>query len=234
MNSYISSGCKLLDALLDGGFPRGRLVQVYGRKFVGKTTLALQIALVNAEKGLKTIFIDTGQAYLPHRLSQMIKQRNEKDLEQISFIKAKSFKSQLKIIDKINFYITPKTCAIIVDNISQHYLTKRLKSKDQKNMTLGRLLAYQIASLNYIAEGHNIAVMVTNNGYFKKADKEYVPVARRIMEKYSDIILLLEHDAVKPSARKIILKKKLLDKEYPSLTKTAFFTRVSLTEEGLI
>ncbi|MFX0163215.1 MAG: ATPase domain-containing protein [Candidatus Hodarchaeota archaeon] len=234
MDGYISSGCMLLDALLDGGFPRGKLVQVYGRKFVGKTTLALQVAIINAEKGLKTIFIDTGQSYLPHRLSQMIKKRREEDLEQIFFIKAKSFKNQLKIIDKINFYITPKTCAVIVDNVSQHYLRERLKSKDRKDMALGRLLAYQMASLNYIAEAHNIAVMVTNNGYFKKTEKEYVPVARRIMEKYSDIILLLKHDDAKSNLRKIILKKRLLDKQYPSLVKTAFFTRISLTEEGLI
>ncbi len=234
MDGYISSGCKLLDALLDGGFPRGKLVQVYGRKFVGKTTLALQVALVNAEKGLKTIFIDTGQSYLPHRLSQMVKKRREEDLEQIFFIKAKSFKNQLKIIDKVNFYITPKTCAVIVDNISQHYLRERLKSKVQKDMVLGRLLAYQMASLNHIAETHNIAVMVTNNGYFKKTEKEYVPVARQIMEKYSNIILLLKHGAAKSNIRKIVLQKRLLDKEYPSLAKTAFFISVSLTEEGLI
>jgi len=234
MDSYISSGCMLLDALLDGGFPRDKLVQVYGRKFVGKTTLALQVALVNAEKCLKTIFIDTGQSYLPHRLSQIVKKRRKEDLEKIYFIKAKSFKNQLKIMDKINFYITPKTCAIIVDNISQHYLKERLKSKDQKEMILGRLLAYQMASLNYIAETYNIAVIVINNGYFKKTEKEYVPVARRIMEKYSDIILLMEHEPKKPNTRKIVLKKRLLDKKQPSLAKTAFFTRVSLIEEGLI
>src|ERR1700744_5200575 len=49
--SVISSGCLSLDSALGtGGFPRGRVIEIYGPESSGKTTLALQ-AIAQAQKG---------------------------------------------------------------------------------------------------------------------------------------------------------------------------------------
>src|SRR3954470_20606651 len=48
--SVISSGCLSVDVALGvGGFPRGRVVEVYGPESSGKTTLALQV-IAQAQK----------------------------------------------------------------------------------------------------------------------------------------------------------------------------------------
>jgi len=62
----ISSGCLSLDIALGvGGFPRGRVIEIYGPESSGKTTLALQ-AIAEAQKtGGQAAFIDVEHALDP-------------------------------------------------------------------------------------------------------------------------------------------------------------------------
>ena len=62
----ISSGSLLLDKAIGvGGYPKGRVIEVYGPESSGKTTLALH-AIAEAQKaGLKTAFIDAEHAIDP-------------------------------------------------------------------------------------------------------------------------------------------------------------------------
>jgi len=62
----ISTGCLSLDIALGvGGFPRGRVVEIYGPESSGKTTLALQ-AIAEAQKnGGQAAFIDAEHALDP-------------------------------------------------------------------------------------------------------------------------------------------------------------------------
>jgi recombination protein RecA len=62
----ISTGCLSLDLALGvGGFPRGRIVEIYGPESSGKTTLALHV-IANAQKNRGTAaFIDAEHALDP-------------------------------------------------------------------------------------------------------------------------------------------------------------------------
>ncbi len=62
----ISTGCLSLDIALGvGGFPRGRVIEIYGPESSGKTTLALQ-AIAEAQKnGGQAAFIDAEHALDP-------------------------------------------------------------------------------------------------------------------------------------------------------------------------
>ncbi len=64
--SVISSGCLSLDnALGVGGFPRGRVIEIFGPESSGKTTLALQ-AIAQAQKnGGTAAFVDAEHALDP-------------------------------------------------------------------------------------------------------------------------------------------------------------------------
>src|SRR5271169_1706973 len=64
--AVIPTGILSFDAALGvGGFPRGRVVEVFGPESGGKTTLALQvIAQANASKGMAA-FIDAEHALDP-------------------------------------------------------------------------------------------------------------------------------------------------------------------------
>ena len=58
-DSPIPTGCGPVDDLLDGGFERGTVTQVYGQPAAGKTNLALSAAVEAAADGGLAVFIDT-------------------------------------------------------------------------------------------------------------------------------------------------------------------------------
>ena len=59
----ISTGCLSLDAAIGvGGFPRGRIVEVYGPESSGKTTLALQVVASAQKMGGVCAYIDAEHA----------------------------------------------------------------------------------------------------------------------------------------------------------------------------
>jgi recombination protein RecA len=62
----ISSGCLSIDAALGvGGFPRGRVVEIFGPESSGKTTLALQLMAQAQKAGGVVAFIDAEHALDP-------------------------------------------------------------------------------------------------------------------------------------------------------------------------
>lgn len=64
--SVVSSGCLSVDAALGvGGFPRGRVVEIYGPESSGKTTLALQVIAQAQKLGGVAAFIDAEHALDP-------------------------------------------------------------------------------------------------------------------------------------------------------------------------
>ena len=64
--SVISSGCTSLDAALGcGGFPRGRVVEIFGPESSGKTTIALQVIAQAQKPGGTAAFIDAEHALDP-------------------------------------------------------------------------------------------------------------------------------------------------------------------------
>ena len=62
----ISTGCLHLDfALGVGGFPRGRIIEIYGPESSGKTTLALHVVAETQKSGGTVAFIDAEHALDP-------------------------------------------------------------------------------------------------------------------------------------------------------------------------
>lgn len=64
----ISSGCLSLDLALGvGGFPKGRIIEIYGPEASGKTTLALHVIAEAQKSGGVAAFIDAEHAVDPTR-----------------------------------------------------------------------------------------------------------------------------------------------------------------------
>ena len=58
----ISSGSIYLDLALGGGYPFGRIIEIFGGESSGKTTLALQVVANVQKDGLGALFIDSEHA----------------------------------------------------------------------------------------------------------------------------------------------------------------------------
>src|SRR2546428_6836415 len=64
--AVISTGSIALDAALGvGGFPRGRINEIFGPESSGKTTIALQVVAEAQRKGGMAAFIDVDHALDP-------------------------------------------------------------------------------------------------------------------------------------------------------------------------
>ncbi len=64
--SVISTGAISFDAALGvGGFPRGRVVEVFGPESSGKTTIALQVVAEAQRQGGMAAFVDAEHALDP-------------------------------------------------------------------------------------------------------------------------------------------------------------------------
>lgn len=58
-----SSGCLTLDRALGGGYPKGRIVEIYGPEASGKTTLALHAIAEVQKAGGTCLFVDAEHAF---------------------------------------------------------------------------------------------------------------------------------------------------------------------------
>ena len=68
---FVSSGSLALDIALGGGYPMGRIVEIYGAESSGKTTLALHLCAQIQKLGKKVGYIDMEQALDPYYAEQL-------------------------------------------------------------------------------------------------------------------------------------------------------------------
>lgn len=59
---WISTGCTVLDKIMGGGLPVGRMTEIYGDNSTGKSLIAAQIAAVAQEQGHIVVYADTESA----------------------------------------------------------------------------------------------------------------------------------------------------------------------------
>ena len=203
---YLSTNCSSLDRIMGGGIPRGHVTLVYGEANTGKSSLALQCAVVCARKNLKTIFIDSDNTFSTTRLSQIA----NRDLDNVSpliFIsKPRSFHEQSLLIENLDEYISKDIALIVVDTITSLY---RLElGTIEKTFILNRELNRQVAYLAQMAKTHNIAVLLASQvrGVVQGDEKQIEPVAKRVLKFWAKSILNLKVTG-KPVLREALVEK---------------------------
>ena len=163
----ISSGSRVLDNLLDGGYSAGMLNTIYGPAASGKTTCCLLAAIACYKNNKKTVFVDTENGFSVERLRQLTQDfRNV--LDNLILIKVDSFKDQIKkfeFLDKL--FPNPKIGLIVVDTIGAQYRAAR--NKDVKTINQG--LLEQIEVLRRIYKENNTIILITDQVYAKLEDK---------------------------------------------------------------
>lgn len=105
---FITTGVANLDKITNGGFPRGRITEVYGKKSVGKTTLVMMM-LAAISKDHKVLFIDAENAINPARMAEL-----GADLKNIQY-------STEYVLDEVGELIlanVAKYDAIILDSVA--------------------------------------------------------------------------------------------------------------------
>lgn len=198
----ISTGTKILDNLLEGGYETDAITTIYGPAGSGKTNLLLLAAAKTAQKGEKVIYIDTEGGFSITRLKQIV-QKHEKVLSNIIFFKPTTFQEQKKAFEKLKELSNTQIGLIIVDTISMLY---RLERNEEGIKEINRALGAQICSLTEIARKKNIPVLIANQVYSPFESKEQVKMVGGDIMAYGSKCLI-ELQSGEKGLRKAILRK---------------------------
>jgi DNA repair protein RadB len=173
VESKISAGSYDLNKFLFGGYETDIITTIYGPGGSGKTNLCTLVAVSQAKKGNKVIYVDTEGGFSPERFFQIAnesKERLNEVLKNILLLKPTTFKEQEKDFEKLLEYVRKEDISlIIIDSIAMLYrleLANAIKTKeDLRIKEVNSNLASQLRKLNEISRKQTIPVIVTNQVY---------------------------------------------------------------------
>jgi len=157
----LSSGSKVIDELLNGGYEKDIMTTIYGPAGSGKTTMCLMCAIV-VSKTKKIIYIDTEGGFSVERIKQL-DGYSDNVMKKILIMKPADFAEQHKAFNNVSHMVNDKIGLVVVDTISMLYRIECGKTKDIKNVN--NEMGVQISMLTEIARKKNIPVLLTNQVY---------------------------------------------------------------------
>jgi len=107
----ISSGALTLDAALGGGYPKGRVIEIYGPESSGKTTLALHAIAESQKTGGTAAFVDA-----EHALDPAYAQRLGVNVDELLVSQPDSGEMALGIVDQL--VRSSAVDVIVVDSVA--------------------------------------------------------------------------------------------------------------------
>ena len=182
-----------LDDLLDGGFEKGCVTQIFGSPSSGKSNVALMLAVNVAKTGKKVIYIDTEGGISIDRIKQISGYYFSEVANNIMVFEPTDFLQQTENLRSIDVWLRKhheEVDLIILDSAVALY-----RVDDMKSYKLSKELRKQIQLLSNIARRWDIAVIITNQIYTHFDDEgnnEVKAVGGDILEYISKVIIKLE------------------------------------------
>ena len=174
----ISTGCKPLDSLLNGGVEKGVISNFYGESGSGKTNVCIQVSAKVAENDGKVAYIDSEASFSPERFMQIA---DEDALDNIFLKDVTDFDQQDETIEGLENLVEDESIdLIVVDSLVSLY---RLKVNGENAQEINQELSQQLSTLSGIARNHNIPVMITNQVY-TSFDEDGLELVGRDVPKY--------------------------------------------------
>lgn len=152
-----SSGSLVLDSILGGGIPKGRIVEIYGPEGSGKTSIALT-ALGNVQKeGGNCVFLDVEQAFDPNYARTL-----GVDTTKLGFSQPSIAEDALKMI--MALIETGTVDMIVLDSVAALTPKSEFEADIEKASmaSLARVMSKVLKMLVPIANKHNCTVIFIN------------------------------------------------------------------------
>ena len=166
----ITTGCKELDKMLDGGFETGSITEIFGEFRTGKTQLCMQLCVTSqlkVEEGGgegKALYIDTEGTFRPERLVAIAERYglNPDDvLDNVAYARAYNSDHQSKLLLQASAMMSETRFALlIIDSATALYRTDYSGRGElsARQMHLARFLR----SIARLADEFGVAVVITN------------------------------------------------------------------------
>ena len=170
-----------IDNLLNGGFEKGTVTQIFGPPSSGKSNVALTLAVNVAKNGKKAIYMDTEGGISIDRIKQIASSDFSKVQEQGENIGAIELWLRKNHADTDVFILDSAVALYRVD--------------DMKSSKLNKELGKQMGILSKIARTYDIAVIVTNqiyNAFDDEGNSDIRAVGGMVLQYWSKVIIQLE------------------------------------------
>jgi DNA repair protein RadB len=200
----IPTGCSPVDDLLDGGFERGTVTQLYGPPAAGKTNLALSAAVEAAVAGETAVYIDTEgvsvdrfQQLLDARIAAANAERDSGD----DSIALEDVASRIVIEDALDFAeqeaavrdaeeFASHASLIVLDSATGFYRLERTGEGSDGEALRG--VARQVTHLLSLARKHDLAVVLTNQVFADPDSDRTRPLGGNTLEHWTGTVLRIE------------------------------------------
>ena len=182
-----------LDDLLEGGFEKGCVTQIFGSPSSGKSNVALTLAVNVAKNKRKVIYIDTEGGISIDRIKQIAGPYFSNVANNIMVLEPTDFLQQTENLRSIEVWLRKHhedVDLIVLDSAVALY-----RVDDMKSYKLSKELRKQIQLLSNLARKYDIAVIITNQIYAVFDDEqgnEVRAVGGDILEYISKVIIKLE------------------------------------------
>src|ERR1700686_3895805 len=156
--AVISSGSIAVDAALGtGGFPRGRICEIYGPESSGKTTIALQVVAEAQKKGGMAAFID-----VEHALDPVYARKLGVDVDNLLVSQPDYGEQALEITNAL--IASGSIDVLVVDSVAALVPKAELDGEmgDSFMGVLARLLSYAMRKLTGIVLKSNTCLIFIN------------------------------------------------------------------------
>lgn len=152
-----SSGSLVLDSISGGGFPKGRIIEIYGPEASGKTSIALNgIANIQREGG-NAVFIDAEQA-LDTKYAQIL----GVDLDRLALAQVSVAEEALQLC--FNLASTGSTDLIVVDSVAALVPKAEYEGGMDKQQVglMARVMSKGLRMLTPICAKNNVTIIFLN------------------------------------------------------------------------
>lgn len=153
----VSSGSLVLDSILGGGFPKGRVIEIFGPAGSGKTSIALTAGGNVQREGGKLAFID-----LENALDPSYSQKLGVKVEEMVFSQPQHAEQALELV--IRLAESEMVDMIIIDSVSALVTKAEIEGtmEDQSIGTLARLMGRALRKLVNIASATDTTIIFIN------------------------------------------------------------------------
>ena len=193
---YLPSGTPELDKALGGGLQINEIFQIYGPGGVGKTTLALQFAIVTAKRGFQVFYVNTEGKFPIVRLNQLSGSEFKKVTPLINVVSPANFNNQARMVSQFESIIPSGTRLVIFDTIVSLYRNELGESSE--NIILNRRLNQQLGMIANFAISRSVAVILINQVRANiEGENDFRPVADSIISYWSNYSLQISRSESK-------------------------------------
>ena len=172
-----------LDDLIDGGFEKGTITQIFGSPSSGKSNVTLTLAVNVAKNNRKVVYIDTEGGISIDRIKQISGPYFSNVANNIIVFEPTDFLEQTETLRSIDVWLRKhheEVDLIVLDSAVALY-----RVDDMKSYKLSKELRKQIQLLSNIARKYDIAVIITNqiyNAFDEEGNSEVKAVGGDIIE----------------------------------------------------